>query len=60
MELKVAELIGVPEAYVAKKASGQVTRQVMVTLYWTGVVLYENTCIIIYTCNSRNKNTIQH
>lgn len=28
MELKVAELIGVPEAYVAKKASGQHTKQV--------------------------------
>lgn len=45
VELKVAELIGVPEAYVAKKASGQVTRQVVdefvVKRFYLTLMLYD-------------------
>lgn len=45
VELKVAELIGVPEAFVAKKASGQVTRQVVdefvVKRFYLTLMLYD-------------------
>lgn len=45
VELKVAELIGVPEAYVAKKASGQATRQVVnefvVKRFYLTLMLYD-------------------